>query len=143
MKNFRVAIVVLVAILLIVLTETGRTAVNRHYDYEEMTAPKSLHQLSQEARSKPDDRSDLMLAGAGFFALLVVGGGSLLFFALGGQAFGRRVARGRRRPARPYQTNAPLPTLPNAPRMRVLPPAPQLAALPSAEEGHYEEDPRR
>lgn len=138
MKNFRMAIVVLVAVLLVAVTEMGRTAVNRAADYREMTAPKSLHQLSQEARSdaSQDSRGSVMLMGAGLAALVLVYAGVVVFALPAGREFGR--AKGRRR-ARRNITQPGNPT--TAPTLRVMPPAPRVPALPAAvaEEGRYED----
>lgn len=144
MKNFRTAIVVLVALVLIALAEMGRTAVNRAADYREMTAPKSLHQLSQEAREDTADRSGVLLLGAGVAALALLYVGVVAFAFPAGREFGRAAAR-RRRPRRragprlgdgqPPAAGQPLPSL------RVMPPAQPMRSLPAmtAEEGHYEE----
>lgn len=141
MKNFRMAIVVLVAVLLIAVTEMGRTAVNRAADYRAMTSPKSLHQLSLEAlpgADDDDDRGHVMLFGAGLAALVLLYAGVVAFVLPAGREFGRGMSR-RRRPRRvapqPGNTAAP------ATGLRVLPPASRLPALPpmTVEEGRYEE----
>lgn len=139
MKNFRMAIVVLVAVLLIAVTEMGRTVVNRAADYRAMTAPKSLHQLSLEAQPDADeDRGHVLLFGAGLAALVLLYAGVVAFVLPAGREFGRGMSR-RRRPRRSATPpgSAPAP----APGLRVLPPMPRAPALPAmtVEEGRYEE----
>lgn len=115
----------------------GRSAVERHYDYREMTAPKSLHQLALETRGE-QSRGGLLVAGAGLFAMSLVALGVFAFAMSGGQAFGRRAGRRRRRPAAPRvigDRQIMAPPLPSLPR------APTLPALPAMtfDEGQYEE----
>lgn len=138
MRHFRTAIVVLVALMLIALTEMGRTAVNRAYDYREMTAPKSLHQLTLETRADEDGRGGIMLFGAGLFALALLTFGGMVFAMNGGREFGRGIARKRRRDrsaARPSDGARPV----ELPAMRQLPRAPILPSLPPTSEGRYED----
>ena len=51
MKEIRMVVLGLVVVLLIALVMAGQTAVNRVADYRELTAAKSLHQLTLEAVS--------------------------------------------------------------------------------------------
>jgi hypothetical protein len=139
MKNFRTAIVILVAILMVALAEMGRTAVNRAYDYREMTAAKSLHQLTLETRAEPEGRGGTLLFGAALGVAALAYVGMVAFGFPAGREFGRSLARRRKR-ARPAPPagSGPAP-LPLAPRMRVLPPAETVRSLPPGyEEGRYE-----
>ena len=142
MKNVQMALFVLVAVLLIALAETGRTAVNRHYDYREMTAAKSLHQLSQETR-RDDDRRGGMLLGAGVFAVGLVGFAVLTFAGMSGREFGRGLGRRKRRASRPAAQSQVGPRIlpPETPAMQSLPRSPVLPSLPLMEASH-DEDPR-
>ena len=141
MKNFRTAIVVLAAILLVALTLTGLAAVNRVADYREMTTPKSLHQLTLETRAEPDGRGGVLLLGAALGVAALAYVGVVAFGLPAGREYGRGLARKRRRTARAPQTPGSVPpSLPAAPRLRVLPPAESRRALASTvEEGRYEE----
>jgi hypothetical protein len=139
MKEIRMVVLGLVVVLLIALVMAGQTAVNRVADYRELTAAKSLHQLTLEARAEPDGRGGVLLAGAGLAALALLFVGVPAFFLPAGREFGRGMGRRRRKP-RPTPTPQ-TPGLPELPRLRVLPPAPHLTALPptTAEEGRYED----
>jgi len=141
MKNFRTAMVILVAVLLVALAEMGRTAVNRAADYREMTAPKSLHQLTLETRAEPEGRGGVLLFGAALGVAALAYVGVIAFGLPAGREYGRGLARKRRRTARAPQTPGSVPpSLPAAPRLRVLPPAESRRALASTvEEGRYEE----
>lgn len=140
MKQIRMFVVGLALAVLLVFGMAANTVVNRIADYREMTAPKNLHQMAMETREGPDSRNGLLLAGAGLFAVVLLGGGGLLFAATSGSAYGRSVGRRRKRARKPAQPAAPA-GLPAVPRMRVLPPAEVRRALPAAvaEEGHYED----
>ncbi len=141
MKNFRTAMVILVAVLLVALAEMGRTAVNRAADYREMTTPKSLHQLTLETRAEPEERGGVLLFGAALGVAALAYVGVIAFGLPAGREYGRGLARKRRRTARAPQTPGSVPpSLPAAPRLRVLPPAESRRALASTvEEGRYEE----
>ena len=141
MKNFRTAIVILVAVLLVAVAEMGRTAVNRAADYREMTAPKSLHQLTLETRAEPEGRGGVLLFGAALGVAALAYVGVVAFGLPAGREYGRGLARKRRRTARAPQTPGSVPpSLPAAPRLRVLPPAESRRALASTvEEGRYED----
>ena len=143
MKNVQMALFVLVAVLLIALAETGRTAVNRHYDYQEMTAAKSLHQLSPETRSGGDNRRSGALLGAGIFAVGLVGFAVLTFAGMSGREFGRGLGRRKRRASRPAAQSQVGPRIlpPETPAMQSLPRSPVLPSLPLMEASH-DEDPR-
>ena len=134
-------LVVAVALGFVALVVTGRTAVGRAYDYREMTAAKSLHQLSQETRAGADegDRGAVLLLGAGLFAMGVLVFGVSIFAMTGGRAFGRRRPK-RRVAGRTASTAADAPQ--TLPALRVLPRAPYLPTLPQLPEGPHEDDTR-
>ncbi len=140
MKNGRMVLFALGAVLLIALTEMGRTAENRSWDYREMTAAKSLHQLSQETRggAAETDRGPVLLLGAGLFAAGLMIFGVFVFASGAGRSFGRR--RRKRTGRRP--TAAPPGELPAMPAVRVLPRAPYLPTLPPYTESSHEDDGR-
>lgn len=139
MKQIRMIVLGLAAAVVLALILAGRTAVNRAYDYREMTARKSLHQLTLETRAE-EERDGTMLFGAGLFAVALLACGGLIFAATSGREFGRASAR-RRRKSR--AAPSPAGDVPAMPRLRVLPPAPSLPAIPalpspSTEEGRHE-----
>lgn len=118
----------------------ARSAVNSVAEYKTMTAPKSLHQLSLEARpDATEGRGRVMLFGAGLGALVLLYAGVVAFVLPAGREFGRGMSR-RRRPRR-RDTAQPGNTAAPAPGLRVLPPVPRAPALPSmtVEEGRYED----
>lgn len=119
----------------------GREAVGRAADYREMTAPKSLHQLTLETRAEPEGRGGVLLFGAALGVAALAYVGVIAFGLPAGREYGRGLARKRRRTARAPQTpGSGPPSLPAAPRLRVLPPAESRRALASTvEEGRYEE----
>ena len=139
MKNFRTAIVVLAAILLVALTLTGLAAVNRVADYREMTTPKSLHQLTLETRAEPDGRGGALLLGAALGVAALAYVGVVAFGLPAGREYGRAMARRRKRPR--HTAPAPgLAPLPSAPPLRALPRAETMRYLAPGEieEGRYE-----
>jgi hypothetical protein len=134
----RVLVVGLVAVAVAVFL-VGREAVGRAADYREMTAPKSLHQLTLETRAEPEGRGGVLLFGAALGVAALAYAGVVAFGFPAGREFGRSLARRRKR-ARPAPPagSGPAP-LPLAPRMRVLPPAETVRSLPPGyEEGRYE-----
>ena len=140
MKEIRMLVLGLVVVLLIALAMAGLTAVNRVADYRDMTASKSLHQLTLEARDD-DDRGPLLLAGAGLAALALVYVGAVAFLLPAGREFGRGLGRRRRKRNRPTAAAPPQ----TQPALRVMPTAPRLPMLPSPpayEEGRYEDQSR-
>lgn len=141
MKNGRMVLFALGAVLLIALTEMGRTAVNRSWDYREMTAAKSLHQLSQETRAGAveTERGPVLLLGAGLFAAALVIFGMFVFASGAGRSFGRRRRRKRSTRRSPAAQPGEMPAMP---AVRVAPRAPYLPTLPEYTEGSHEDDGR-
>ena len=129
-------IIAAVALAAVALLLVGRAGVNRAYDYREMTAPKSLHQLSQEVRGgadEPDRTGQALVIGAGYFAIIVVVFGAYVF----AQNSGRRSRRRRSRRSNPRGA-APRPDeLPTVPVMRVMPRVPEY---PRITDGRHEND---
>ena len=133
-------IIAAVALAAVALLLVGRAGVNRAYDYREMTAPKSLHQLSQEVRGgadEPDRTGQALVIGAGYFAIVVVGIGAYVFAQNSGRRSRRRRSRGRGprvvAPQRPDE-------FPTAPVMRVMPRVPDYPQ--QITDGRHENDTR-
>ena len=115
-------VVALVAAVALGVVMTGRSAVHDYYAYQEMVAPRTLHQMTLEMeQAGTPDRSNTLLFGAGLLALVALVFGGFLVAMHGGTAFlkERRLGRKKKRaPRRDYPVIAPhvpvAPLLPDA-----------------------------
>lgn len=73
--------IIVISLATLAVAMTGRTAVNRRYDYLEATRQKSLHEL---AMYEPEDRGKTPVYGAGLAALAMLTVGGCIFAMRGG-----------------------------------------------------------
>lgn len=124
-KELRIPLLLVTLSLATALLLFGRAAVNRHYDYKEQVAPRSLHQMTLESRFPDEaDRGNTWLYGAGLASLSVLAFGAFLFAMRDGGEFLRQFRLTTRKRSRRVQVanqqNGPLPTISAAPRIPVL-----------------------
>lgn len=119
MKDLRtmlkLLVVALVAAVALGAMMTGRSAVRGHYEYQTLTAPRTLHQMTIEMEeSGRSDRASLPILGAGMMAMVVLAFLGFLFAMHGGTALlkeGRLSRRKRNRRRDDRLTIAPTPPI--------------------------------
>lgn len=118
----KLLVVALVAAVALAVALTGRAAVQGYYEYQTLTAPRTLHQMTLEMETADEpDRSNSLLFGAGLLALAGLTFGGFLFAMRGGTELlrERRLSRRRSSDRRASASAAP----------HLAPPAPQAPLL--------------
>lgn len=117
----KLLVVGLVAGAVLAIALAGRTAVQKHYEYQMFIAPRSIHQMTLEMEAADDnDRSGLMTLGAGLLAIVVLVFAGFIMAMNGGTELLRQWRLGRRKPRRAYVGEQALRIAPRAPNVPLL-----------------------
>lgn len=102
LKNVLVLLIVaLVAAVALAAVLTGRSAVQGYYEYQTLTAPRTLHQMVIESETAGDpQRGHTLWLGAGLAALAVLVFAGFILAMNGGTEFLRQRRLGRKKPKR-------------------------------------------